>query len=290
MGNVRYRKMNENFKDQRLIVSVSGGKDSTAMCLHLFELGYTKDDFDRVFMDTGWEHADTYKYLDELESIIGKIIRLKLNITVKEEDQTIVKEYEERLGFESPFIRLVFQYNSFPSNIVKWCTRRLKIEPLKKYYDSLDYDFVNVVGIRKEESKKREKMAEIEWNDGFNCYVWRPLIDWKFEDVIEIHHRFGIRPNNLYLNGFQRVGCYPCINSNKKEIKHLSGDRISLIRDLENTITTRREALNKSTATFFKKTKIDDAVAWSNTSYGGKQFELFDVNEPTCVRWGMCGI
>ena len=35
-----------------LIVSVSGGKDSTAVCLRMFELGYTKDDFQRVFFDT----------------------------------------------------------------------------------------------------------------------------------------------------------------------------------------------------------------------------------------------
>jgi 3'-phosphoadenosine 5'-phosphosulfate sulfotransferase (PAPS reductase)/FAD synthetase len=282
--------MHERLKDERLVVSVSGGKDSTAMCLHLFENGYTKDDFDRVFMDTGWEAQTTYAYLDELESTVGKIIRLKLNVQVKKEDEKLVQHYEDRLGFESPFLRLVFQYNSFPSNIVKWCTRRLKIEPIKKYYESLDYDFVNVVGIRREESKRREQMVELEWNDGFDCYVWRPLINWTVEEVIKIHQRFGLRPNNLYLNGFQRVGCYPCINSNKKEIKHLSKERIALIRDLENVITQRRETLNKSTATFFKKTKIDDAVSWSNTSYGGKQFELFDVSEPTCVKWGMCGI
>ena len=36
-----------------VVASVSGGKDSTAMVLHLRDLGV---DFRAVFMDTGWEH------------------------------------------------------------------------------------------------------------------------------------------------------------------------------------------------------------------------------------------
>ena len=63
-----------------IIVSVSGGKDSTACCLHLLELGYTTSDFRRVFIDTGWEDDTTYNYLDYLEKHIGKIERIRKNI------------------------------------------------------------------------------------------------------------------------------------------------------------------------------------------------------------------
>jgi 3'-phosphoadenosine 5'-phosphosulfate sulfotransferase (PAPS reductase)/FAD synthetase len=50
-------------RDRPIIASVSGGKDSTAMALWLREQGQA---FFPVFMDTGWEHADTYAYLDSL--------------------------------------------------------------------------------------------------------------------------------------------------------------------------------------------------------------------------------
>jgi len=275
---------------ERKVVGVSGGKDSTAVCLHLLENGYTTDDFDRVFLDTGWEHSETYAYLDELESTIGKIIRLKLNVGVKEEDIDLVKSFEDRLGFTSPFVRLVFHYDSFPSSIVKWCTRRLKIEPLQKYYDGLDYDVVNVVGIRKEESRRRSKMTELEWNDGFDCWTWRPLIDWTFDDVIRIHKRFNLRPNHLYLTGSHRVGCFPCINANKRAINNLDDTRVSIIKDLEEVISERRKQKEKKPASFFKNATIEEAVQWSKTARGGKQFFLFEKEEPTCVKWGMCGV
>jgi 3'-phosphoadenosine 5'-phosphosulfate sulfotransferase (PAPS reductase)/FAD synthetase len=284
---------------EKIIVSVSGGKDSTAVCLHLFELGYTKDQFDRVFMDTGWEHKDTYKYLDELEKTIGKIIRIKADVKVRPEHKEYVDYFENKLGFESQFVRRVFLYTGFPRRNVKWCTKDLKVTPIKKYFDQLDYDFINAVGIRKEESPRRSKMTEWEYNDYFDCDVWRPIIDWTEQEVIDIHHRFGLTPNRLYLNGSNRVGCYPCINSRKKEIKRLPPERIALIKELEDVITKlRRERLgeDQEAATFFQSVvrgeimNIEEMSQWSRTSYGGKQFEMFEKEPPTCIKWGMCDL
>tara|TARA_R110000824_G_scaffold35722_3_gene111690 strand:- start:1102 stop:2250 length:1149 start_codon:yes stop_codon:yes gene_type:complete len=289
----------ERLTNARPIVSVSGGKDSTAMCLHLMEMGYTRDDFDRVFMDTGWEHASTYAYLDKLEETIGPITRLKADIKVRDEHREHVAHFEERIGFESPMIRRMFLYTGFPSRVRKWCTKELKIQPLQKHLDSLDFEFVNLVGIRKEESPRRAKMQEWEYHDSWDCWVWRPLIDWKEKEVIDIHRRFSLVPNRLYLNGSTRVGCWPCISSRKKEIVQLGDERVSLIRDLEVLITElhrKKKGEDELMSTFFqsplrhrfKVMAIDDVMSWSRTSRGGSQFEMFATEEPTCVRWGMC--
>jgi 3'-phosphoadenosine 5'-phosphosulfate sulfotransferase (PAPS reductase)/FAD synthetase len=54
-----------------IIASVSGGKDSTAMCLHLKEQGL---EYRAVFMDTGWETQAVYDYIDnDLPNIIGDV-------------------------------------------------------------------------------------------------------------------------------------------------------------------------------------------------------------------------
>lgn len=50
------------------LLSISGGKDSTAMLLHAIERGI---EFRCVFADTGHEHPDTYAYLDYLEEHLG---------------------------------------------------------------------------------------------------------------------------------------------------------------------------------------------------------------------------
>ena len=124
------------------------------------------------------------------------------------------------------------------------------------------------------------------------------MIDWKEKDVIDIHRRFNLVPNRLYLNGSTRVGCWPCINSRKKEIMHIDNDRISIIRDLENLCTKlrrERKGDEQPPATFFHSPvrgtaimTIDDVREWSTTARGGKQFEMFSSEEPTCVKWGMC--
>lgn len=46
-----------------IIVSVSGGKDSTAMLLKALE-EHPREQIMPVFCDTGWEHPAVYEYLD----------------------------------------------------------------------------------------------------------------------------------------------------------------------------------------------------------------------------------
>ncbi len=128
--------------------------------------------------------------------------------------------------------------------------------------------------------------------------------------MIDIHKRHGLDPNPLYLHGHKRVGCYPCIYSDKAELRLIAErapGRIDRIRHLEGRVT--REAVsrdrNKSSRerTMFHKespgqadrTKhpmpiIDEAVEWARTSRGGRQLLLLnDDGREGCMRWGLCG-
>ncbi len=284
----------ERLGDARVIVGMSGGKDSTALAIHLRENGI---DFEAVFMDTGWEHEATYSYLsDVLEPLFGPIRVLRSS------------------KWPGGFPEAVRDKGMFPSRMLRWCTQQLKVFPLRDYITGPDFDrfeVVSAVGIRKEESRARSRMTRWEYNKTYDCDVWRPLIDWTEADVIEAHHRAGIAPNPLYLKGFSRVGCFPCIMARKREIRMIADshpERIDVIRQLETDAhkkavsrkAAKGEAPPERPPTMFQaKTggtghcwPIDRVVDWSRTPRGGApQIEMFapsEIEEQGCVRWGLC--
>lgn len=58
------------------VVSFSGGKDSTAMLLHMIELNMPIDDI--IFVDTSIEFPGMYEHIDKVEKYINRpITRLK---------------------------------------------------------------------------------------------------------------------------------------------------------------------------------------------------------------------
>lgn len=270
-----------------VVASVSGGKDSAAMSLWLTDQGI---EHDRIFADTGWEHPSTYEYLrGPLTAKLGPIVEVKSDV-----------------GGFADWCR---KKGMFPSRLRRYCTEELKVKPIKRHFDSYDCEVVNAVGVRASESKARAQLPRWEeWAAG-DCDVWRPLLDWSEQDVIDIPHRHGLAPNPLYLQGAQRVGCWPCIFSRKSELRlvaNLSPDRIDAIRDLEGEVQEAAaeryakrgetfESLGYRLPTMFHDKgrrmtpiSIDDVIAWSRTAHGGKQQLLFETEPAGCLRWGMC--
>lgn len=291
--------------DRVVIASVSGGKDSTATCLYLREQGIP---FQAVFCNTGWENRDTYEYLsDYLPGVIGPIHHVAADVPVSEENRALISSLEKELGFESAMVRLIVHKGLFPSRLTKFCTHELKLKPIKQYFDGLDAEPVSVVGVRAAESKARANLNEWEYSPTFDAEIWRPIIHWTEQDVIDIHTRHNVLPNPGYLKGSKRVGCWPCIYSSKDEIKRLSQDdaRVSVIRQLETHVGQRmtermaaRGTTPKQPAAFFYGkggagcVPIDKVCQWSRTKRGGRQFELFGApaREQGCMRWGLCDV
>lgn len=304
---------------RRVVLSISGGKDSTAASLLLRELGI---EHDRVHCVTGWDHPATMAHLEELSRALGPITMLR-----------------PKLGMAD----LIRAKAMFPSRQRRFCTQQLKIYPIAEHLQSLDVDCVNAVGVRADESKARSKLPEWEWFDVADCEMWRPLLAWSVEDVIEMHQRHNVPPCALYLRlNVSRVGCWPCLFARKAEIRLVADTdpgRIDEIRALEHEVgvqaearylrdraiwlvtpdaepstgeaekhlrwTRKRDRLTRpfQSPTFFQPDEkdelgryrmptIDEVVEWSRTSYGGKQREMFAPGsaDAGCVRWGMCDL
>lgn len=272
-----------------VVAAISGGKDSAAMSLFLADLGIKHR---RVFFDTGWEHSKTYEYLrGELADKIGNVEEIKPPLQMEE---------------------LIKNKGMFPSRVVRYCTQQLKVLPAKQYLAKIlesGKTPINAVGIRSGESKSRSGLFEWEWEDDFQCFVWRPIIAWSEKQVIDYHAKHNLAPNPLYLMGASRVGCWPCIFARKAEIRLMAEtdpDRVARIEHLEKMIGDasqtrhdKRGEVLKYRPTFFQANKLDengeylarpitDVVAWSKTSRGGNQFEMFSDNRDGCMRWGLC--
>lgn len=292
-----------------LALSLSGGKDSVAASLHLRELGL---DHVRIFMDTGWEHADLYAHLDYLERELGPVIRLAPKMPdIPAEILGRVEEIEHVVGRSpSGFVRWAVHKAMFPSRMRRYCTQELKVKPFLRWVNEQDDDIVNVVGIRAEESVARSKLTEREPMLGAeHVEVWRPLLKWTEADVIAIHGRHGVLPCPLYLRGSTRVGCWPCIQANKGELAALSTDdrRVQAIRMLEALVADLvRLRTDRSPPAMFQAPiaemtadgpkypcwPIDRVLEWSRTARGGRQMQLGGGwgQEAGCARWGLCEV
>lgn len=331
----------EGHEDSVFVVSVSGGKDSTATLLLMLALRARlaaegeRMDLRFVFADTAWEAQETYEHIALLERTLG--------ITV------------DRVGTPGGMVAKIRARAGFPARKQRWCTRELKVLAIRAYHNEIaereGVDTVSVLGIRAAESEDRALMPAFGFDDLWDGYVWRPMIDADVSDVLAVHHAHGVPVNPLYRLGFSRVGCNPCIYATKEEIdltaKHFPA-RIDQIRSLEAEVEAERVERNGVTpdrykhgvATFFqaklveryittrlwvatpkkgkpkgklapvqgdppdgakpgswravrvpvyKPMRIDDIVAWSRTSRGGRQLKVLqEPPEGGCFRWGMC--
>lgn len=218
------------------VVSLSGGKDSTATALVAVEREAENLSF--VFADTGNEHPLTYEYIDYLETKLGPVKRLRANFDdriankrevvadkwrrdgVPEEHVLEALEYLKPTG--NPFLDLCLWKGRFPSTRVRFCSEQLKAIPINKMMADLTEEYTEVIswlGIRRDESHARREA--LEWEDSTyvpGLVLHRPIIDWTAEDTFAIAKRHGIDPNPLYKMGMGRVGCMPCIHCGKGEI------------------------------------------------------------------------
>src|SRR5690606_14780075 len=307
------------------VLSISGGKDSTAMWIYAVkEMGV---EVIPVFADTGNEHPLTYEYIDYLESKLGPVRRVKADFSeqiakkreyvanewpdklmkagkTKEEAEYIVERTLKHLHpTGNPFLDLCMWKGRFPSSQARFCTQYLKVIPIAEqvYFPLWDegYHIVSWQGIRAAESEKRAKMPEREMTpEGYEVY--RPLLKWSARDVFELHKKHGIEPNPLYKLGMSRVGCMPCIFVKKEELFEISRrfpeeiERIAEWEKLVAKVSRRGDSSFLPALDGDDKKNIWDWVEWSKTSRGGRQSDLLKMIEleepPMCSSvYGLCG-
>lgn len=236
------------------LVSVSGGKDSTATLLVALEI-HGHDNVRAVFADTGNEHQATYEYaLSYLPQATGckvDVVRADFadefatkranlaRIAAGEPESAIYGKRQFMYHWTAeaaekalellhpsgiPYIDLCMVRGGFPSRKRQFCTEYLKSRPLTEFALDLIEQHGAVEswqGVRADESLSRSRLPSYEYL-GHGLSIYRPILRWNVRDVFEAHAAAGVKPNPLYTQGMSRVDCMPCINAAKGEIKEIS--------------------------------------------------------------------
>lgn len=306
------------------IVSVSGGKDSTATLLTALELG--APNLQAIFADTGHEHQATYDYLHYLADVTGVQIRwIKADFSdrIAAKRNYVAEKWPEKGVSPStiaaaldvlhptgvPFLDLCLWKGRFPSTRARFCTEELKRNPIieQVFMPLMDRDdlILSWQGVRADESLARRYLRECD-EVGGGLFNYRPILRWTVADVFEAHALYGIDPNPLYLQGAGRVGCMPCINCGKDELRQIAQrwpEEIARVREWERLVSL---ASKRQSATFFcavddptyvegesithETFGIDRRVEWAKTTRGGRQYDLLaGLNIGECSSsYGLC--
>lgn len=191
----RYNQL-KMFDKEYHILSLSGGKDSTALAFFIKEnMPEVHKKIEYVFYDTGLDLDETYTYLNKIEVFLDKKI-------------TYVKP-------EKSFEDIYYVNKILPSPFRRWCTVELKVKPsqkfLKEKIKNEGEGRINLyIGIRADESFRlgAQLKSEIERKYAVTKY---PLVENGInkQDVEEILKKTGINMPEYY-KWRSRNGCFMC--------------------------------------------------------------------------------
>jgi 3'-phosphoadenosine 5'-phosphosulfate sulfotransferase (PAPS reductase)/FAD synthetase len=280
----------QHMEQDHNIVSVSGGKDSTALLLLAIER--ETENLQAVFADTGHEHPQTYAYIEYLQEHLFpiKIVKADFSEQIEKRRQMMLRVIEgthvNRGAYEwtaeiaqqalevlqptgVPFLDMCLVHGRFPSTRVRFCSEELKRNPMIEQVQlpliEAGHDVISWQGVRADESLARRNLVEMEekrtWPNGATLWNYRPILQWTAEDCFAMHRKHGIQHNPLYEQGMGRVGCMPCIHARKDELLEISKrfpEEIKRVAEWERIIGL---ASKTGSATFFAASELGAETA-----------------------------
>lgn len=280
------------------IVGFSGGIDSQEAAARVIERFGAIDTILLNSSAGNWEDPLTIAFVHNYSAKVHPVITIDAIYA----DLWETPGFAETRGFNSndvlTFEDMVRVKGRPPSRKVQFCTTILKLKPQRRWirahfgvggeYEGQDYE--RYTGVRRDESHARKNYPDSEWDSFFDCQVNHVIAGLTKAECFEGAKRRGEEINPLYLMGFGRVGCAPCVNSGKEDVLNWElrrPDMILKVRGLE----------ERTGRTFFPPmvpglpmNNIDQVIEWAKTARGGRQqlFPIMHEREVCESRYGLC--
>lgn len=194
-----------------VIVSFSGGKDSTAMLLRMIKLGEHIDEV--ITADTGMEFPEMYDHIAKVDEVLASngikhtTLRSEESFEYKMLDKPIESvKYGTHNGF------------GWPTSVVRWCTAEMKTRLMDAHLKELrqEHNLIQCVGLAADETKRLERESNR------NKSHRHPLVEWGWteSDCLSYCYDKGYDWNGLY-GIFNRVSCWCCPLASIGELRKL---------------------------------------------------------------------
>nr|HOO52218.1 phosphoadenosine phosphosulfate reductase family protein [Alphaproteobacteria bacterium] len=192
----------EHEKDETIVISFSGGKDSTVTA-DVVTKALSNPSLVHIFGNTTLEFPTTIEYAKRYRDAHPLAI-----FQVAQNDEQEFYDVCEDIG---P-----------PARMMRWCCSMFKTGPITRVINSMyrSQQILTFYGIRKSESVNRSKYNRIE-DDAEAVKIQRqtvasPIFFWKDIDIWLYILAEGIDFNSAYRLGYDRVGCWCCPNNNQR--------------------------------------------------------------------------
>lgn len=190
------------FPEENIVVSFSGGKDSTVTA-DLAVKALSNPSLVHIFGDTTLEFPSTIEYAHRFRDAHPDAI-----FQIAKNDEQNFYDVCEDIG---P-----------PARMMRWCCSMFKTGPITRIINSLyrSQQILTFYGIRKSESVSRSKYNRIEdSSDSVKIQqqtVASPIFFWKDIDIWLYLLVEKVDFNDAYRLGYDRVGCWCCPNNNSR--------------------------------------------------------------------------
>lgn len=196
------KKSAEKYKEENIVISFSGGKDSTVTA-DIVTKALSNPSIVHIFCDTTLEFPTTIEYANRYRSLHPLAI-----FQIAKNEEQIFYDVCEDIG---P-----------PARMMRWCCSMFKTGPITRVINSMyrNQQILTFYGIRKSESISRSKYNRLE-DDSESVKIQQqtvasPIFFWKDIDIWLYLFTEDVNFNDAYRLGYDRVGCWCCPNNNQR--------------------------------------------------------------------------